>query len=181
LTITFITGIVYLEDNDMAMVEDAKLIDTYFDYLGEWGNTKLASEHCAVSVATGRSLEAKYPERFEDAMFRYREMLRGEVIKRIKDPEQYSERLLLKELEMVDHRYRTKVEVQHNHSVELVGRLQRAKERVLGNVVAEGVIPRTQEPLTLALEAAADRRAPMMASYTEEPDSDVIDAEFREI
>lgn len=168
----------------MSYKEDANLIDTYFEYLGEWGNTKLAAEHCAVSVATGRELEAKYPERLEDAMFRYREMLRGEVIKRIKDPEQYSERLLIKELEMIDHRYRTKVEVQHNHSVELVGRLQRAKERVLGNAVSEGNMPPMQEQRTLALEAIADRHAPMMASYVEdnqEPDPAVIDAEFREI
>ena len=168
----------------MSYTEDAKLIDTYFEYLGEWGNTKLASEHCAIAVSTGRSLEAKYPERLEDAMFRYREMLRGEVIKRIKDPEQYSERLLLKELEMVDHRYRTKVEVQHNHSVELVGRLQRAKERVLGNAIAEGIIDKTQAPRTMALEVAADKRAPMMSSYmedTQEPDPAVIDAEFREL
>jgi hypothetical protein len=173
-----------LEDNEMAMIDDAKLIDTYFEYLGEWGNTKLASEYCCIAVSTGRSIEAKYPERLEDAMFRYREMLRGEVIKRIKDPEQYSERLLLKELEMVDHRYRTKVEVQHNHSVELVGRLQRAKERVLGNVVAEGVIDKTQAPRTMALEAIADKHAPMMSSYmedTQEPDPAVIDAEFREL
>ena len=166
----------------MSYTEDKNLINAYFEYLGEWGNTKLAAEHCAVSVATGRELEAKYPERLEDAMFRYREMLRGEVIKRIKDPEQYSERLLIKELEMIDHRYRTKVEVQHNHSVELVGRLQRAKERVLGNVVTEGVMPPTQKPRTLALEAIADRHAPMTEEYLkEEPDPAVIDAEFREI
>ena len=166
----------------MTMTEDAKLINSYFEYLGEWGNTKLASEHCAINVSTGRALEAKYPERTEEAMFSYREMLRGEVIKRIKDPEQYSERLLLKELEMVDHRYRTKVEVQHNHSVELVGRLQRAKERVLGNVITEGVIDKTQEPRTMALEAMADNHAPMTDEYLKkEPDATVIDAEFREL
>ena len=167
----------------MTMTEDAKLINSYFEYLGEWGNTKLASEHCAISISTGRALEAKYPERTEEAMFSYREMLRGEVIKRIKDPEQYSERLLLKELEMVDHRYRTKVEVQHNHSVELVGRLQRAKERVLGNVIAEGVIDKTQEPRTMALEAMADNNAPMTEEYlkSEGTDAAVIDAEFREL
>ena len=163
------------------MTEDSKLINSYFEYLGEWGNTKLASEHCAISLATGRALEAKYPERTEEAMFSYREMLRGEVIKRIKDPEQYSERLLLKELEMVDHRYRTKVEVQHNHSVELVGRLQRAKERVLERAVPDGVIDKTQAQRTMALEAMADKNAPMTEEYLkEEPDSDVIDAEFRE-
>lgn len=167
----------------MAITEDASLINTYFEYLGEWGNTKLASEHCAISVATGRSLEAKYPERTEEALFCYREMLRGELIKRIKDPEQYSERLLIKELEMVDHRYRPKMEIQHNHSVELVGRLQRAKERVLERAVPEGVIDKTQEPRTMALEAIADARAPMMDEYEDEPEIDatVIDAEFREI
>lgn len=166
----------------MTMTEDSKLINSYFEYLGEWGNTKLASEHCAISVSSGRLLEAKYPERTEESMFSYREMLRGEVIKRIKDPEQYSERLLLKELEMVDHRYRTKVEVQHNHSVELVGRLQRAKERVLGNVIAAGVIDKTQEPRTMALEAMADKNAPMTKDYLrEEPDATVIEAEFREL
>lgn len=168
----------------MSYTEDANLINAYFEYLGEWGNTKLSAEHCCIAVSTGRELEAKYPERLEDAMFRYREMLRGEVIKRIKDPEQYSERLLMKELEMVDHRYRTKVEVQHNHSVELVGRLQRAKERVLGNAVTEGIIDKTQAPRTMALEVAADKRAPMISSYmedTQEPDAAVIDAEFREI
>lgn len=165
------------------MTEDASLINAYFEYLGEWGNTKLASEHCAISLATGRSLEAKYPERTEEALFCYREMLRGEVIKRIKDPEQYSERLLIKELEMVDHRYRPKMEIQHNHSVELVGRLQRAKERVLERAVPEGVIDKTQRPRTLALEAKADARAPMMDEYEDEPEIDtaVIDAEFREI
>ena len=167
----------------MSYTEDANLINAYFDYLGEWGNTKLASEHCCIAVSTGRSLEARYPERLEDAMFRYREMLRGEVIRRIKDPEQYSERLLLKELEMVDHRYRTKVEVQHNHSVELVGRLQRAKERVLEKAVSSGgEMPPMQEPRTLALEAIADKHAPMTEEYLkEEPDPAVIDAEFREI
>ena len=172
-----------MEDNEMSYTEDANLINAYFEYLGEWGNTKLAAEHCCIAVSTGRELEAKYPERLEDAMFRYREMLRGEVIKRIKDPEQYSERLLMKELEMVDHRYRTKVEVQHNHSVELVGRLQRAKERVLERAVSEGDMPPMQETRTLALEAIADKHAPMMASYTdaEEPDPAVIDAEFREL
>ena len=164
------------------MTEDSKLINSYFEYLGEWGNTKLASEHCAISLATGRALEAKYPERTEEAMFSYREMLRGEVIKRIKDPEQYSERLLLKELEMVDHRYRTKVEVQHNHSVELVGRLQRAKERVLERAVPDGVIDKTQAQRTMALEAMADKNAPMTEEYLkEEPDATVIDAEFREL
>ena len=127
------------------MTEDANLINAYFEYLGEWGNTKIASEHCAISLATGRSLEAKYPERTEEAMFAYREMLRGEVIKRIKDPEQYSEKLLIKELEMIDHRYRTKVEVQHNHSVELVGRLQRAKERVLESAIQGGELPAAAE------------------------------------
>lgn len=162
------------------MIEDSKLINAYFEYLGEWGNTKLASEHCAISLATGRSLEAKYPERTEEAMFAYREMLRGEVIKRIKDPEQYSERLLLKELEMIDHRYRTKVEVQHNHSVELVGRLQRAKERVLDSAIQGGEIQSTQEPRTMALEAKADRRAPMMKDYNT-ADEEIIDTEFREI
>lgn len=166
------------------MIEDSKLIDTYFEYLGEWGNTKLASKHCAISLATGRSLETKYPERTEEAMFAYREMLRGEVIKRIKDPEEYSERLLLKELEMVDHRYRTKVEVQHNHSVELVGRLQRAKERVLSSAIEGGELPPMQNERTLALEAKADIRAPMADEYIEsgsEIDNAVIDAEFREI
>ena len=39
----------------MTMTEDAKLINSYFEYLGEWGNTKLASEHCAISVSTGRA------------------------------------------------------------------------------------------------------------------------------
>ena len=166
----------------MAMTEDADLINAYFEYLGEWGNTKLASEHCAISLATGRSLEAKYPERTEEAMFAYREMLRGEVIKRIKDPEQYSERLLMKELEMIDHRYRTKVEVQHNHSVELVGRLQRAKERVLDSAIQGGNLHPTQEPRTIALEAKADRRAPMMEEYnTADEDEDIIDTEFREL
>lgn len=166
----------------MSMTEDANLINTYFEYLGEWGNTKIAAEHCAISLATGRSLEAKYPERTEEAMFSYREMLRGEVIKRIKDPEQYSERLLLKELEMIDHRYRTKVEVQHNHSVDLVGRLQRAKERVLGSAIQGGELPPMQEPRTLAIEARADERAPLAEEYLEEDeDTEVIDAEFREI
>lgn len=167
----------------MSIIEDASLINTYFEYLGEWGNTKLASEHCAVSVATGRSLEARYPERTEEALFCYRETLRGELIKRIRDPEEFSERLLIKELEMVDHRYRPKMEIQHNHSVELVGRLQRAKERVLERAVPEGVIDSTQKPRTLALEAKADARAPMMDEYEDEPevDSAVIDAEFREI
>lgn len=167
----------------MAITEDASLINTYFEYLGEWGNTKLASEHCAISVATGRSLEAKYPERTEESLFCYREMLRGEVIKRIKDPEQYSERLLIKELEMVDHRYRPKMEIQHNHSVELVGRLQRAKERVLGSATQDGELPPMQDVRTLALEAMADARAPMMEEYKEKPEVDtaVIDAEFREI
>lgn len=168
----------------MAMTEDADLINSYFEYLGEWGNTKLASEHCAISLATGRSLEAKHPERTEEAMFAYREMLRGEVIKRIKDPEQYSEKLLIKELEMVDHRYRTKVEVQHNHSVELVGRLQRAKERVLESAVQGGELPPMQDVRTMALEAKADRRAPMTEEYVKEEsevDNAVIDAEFREI
>ena len=168
----------------MAMTEDADLINSYFEYLGEWGNTKLASEHCAISLATGRSLEAKYPERTEEAMFAYREMLRGEVIKRIKDPEQYSEKLLIKELEMIDHRYRTKVEVQHNHSVELVGRLQRAKERVLESAIQGGELPPMQDVRTLSLEAKADRRAPMTEEYVKEEsevDNAVIDAEFREI
>lgn len=167
----------------MAMTEDASLINTYFEYLGEWGNTKLASEHCAISLATGRQLEAKYPERTEEAMFAYREMLRGEVIKRIKDPEQYSERLLLKELEMIDHRYRTKVEVQHNHSVELVGRLQRAKERVLERAVPSGgELPPMQNERTLAIGAKADKYAPMMEEYnTADEDEEIIDAEFREI
>ena len=164
------------------MTEDADLINAYFEYLGEWGNTKLASEHCCISLATGRSLEAKYPERTEEAMFAYREMLRGEVIKRIKDPEQYSERLLMKELEMIDHRYRAKVEVQHNHSVELVGRLQRAKERVLDSAIQGGEVMPTQEPRTIALEAKADRRAPMMEEYnTADEDEDIIDTEFREL
>ena len=162
------------------MIEDSKLINAYFEYLGEWGNTKIASEHCAISLSTGRSLEAKYPERTEEAMFAYREMLRGEVIKRIKDPEQYSERLLMKELEMRDQRYRTKVEVQHNHSVELVGRLQRAKERVLDSAIQGGEIQSTQEPRTMALEAKADRRAPMMKDYNT-ADEEIIDTEFREI
>lgn len=168
----------------MAMTEDANLINAYFEYLGEWGNTKIASEHCAISLATGRSLEAKYPERTEEAMFAYREMLRGEVIKRIKDPEQYSEKLLIKELEMVDHRYRTKVEVQHNHSVELVGRLQRAKERVLESAIQGGELPPMQDVRTMSLEATADRRAPMTEEYIKEEsevDNAVIDAEFREI
>ena len=166
------------------MTEDSELINSYFKYLGEWGNTKLASEHCAISLATGRSLEAKYPERTKAAMFSYREMLRGEVIKRIKDPEQYSERLLLKELEMIDHRYRTKVEVQHNHSVELVGRLQRAKERVLGPAIQAGELPPMQDARTMAIESYADRRAPMTEEYIKEEsegDNSVIDAEFREI
>lgn len=162
------------------MIEDSKLINAYFEYLGEWGNTKIASEHCAISLSTGRSLEAKYPERTEEAMFAYREMLRGEVIKRIKDPEQYSERLLMKELEMIDHRYRTKVEVQHNHSVELVGRLQRAKERVLGSAIDGGEIPSTQDIRTMSLEAKADKRAPMMEDYNT-ADEEIIDTEFREI
>ena len=162
------------------MIEDSNLINAYFKYLGEWGNTKLASEHCCISLATGRSLEAKYPERTEEAMFAYREMLRGEVIKRIKDPEQYSERLLIKELEMIDHRYRTKVEVQHNHSVELVGRLQRAKERVLGSAIDGGEIPATQDIRTMSLEAKADKRAPMMEDYNT-ADKEIIDAEFREL
>lgn len=168
----------------MAMTEDANLINSYFEYLGEWGNTKIASEHCAISLATGRSLEAKYPERTEEAMFAYREMLRGEVIKRIKDPEQYSEKLLLKELEMIDHRYRTKVEVQHNHSVELVGRLQRAKERVLESAIQGGELPPMQDVRTLAIEATADNSAPMTEEYIKEEseaDNAVIDAEFREI
>lgn len=169
----------------MSIIEDANLVNAYFEHLGEWGNTKIASQHCAISVATGRSLEAKYPERTEEAMFSYRELLRGELIKRIRDPEQFSERLLLKELEMIDHRYRTKVEVQHNHSVELVGRLQRAKERVLEAAVSAGeALPPMQEPRTLALEAIADKHAPMAEEYLkEEPevDSAVIDAEFREI
>ena len=164
----------------IAMIEDSELINAYFEYLGEWGNTKIASEHCAISLATGRSLEAKYPERTEEAMFAYREMLRGEVIKRIKDPEQYSERLLMKELEMIDHRYRTKVEVQHNHSVELVGRLQRAKERVLDSAIQGGEIPSTQDIRTMSLEAKADRRAPMMKDYNT-ADEEIIDTEFREI
>ena len=164
------------------MIEDSKLINAYFEYLGEWGNTKIASEHCCISLATGRSLEAKYPERTEEAMFAYREMLRGEVIKRIKDPEQYSERLLMKELEMIDHRYRTKVEVQHNHSVELVGRLQRAKERVLDSAIHGGEVMPMQEPRTIALEAKADRRAPMMEEYnTADEDEEIIDTEIREI
>lgn len=164
------------------MTEDANLINAYFEYLGEWGNTKLASQHCCISLATGRSLEAKYPERTEEAMFAYREMLRGEVIKRIKDPEQYSERLLLKELEMIDHRYRTKVEVQHNHSVELVGRLQRAKERVLSSAIQGGELPPMQNERTLAIEAMADKYAPMMEEYnTADEDEEIIDAEFREI
>ena len=166
------------------MTEDSKLINAYFEYLGEWGNTKIASEHCAISLATGRSLEAKYPERTEEAMFAYREMLRGEVIKRIKDPEQYSEKLLIKELEMIDHRYRTKVEVQHNHSVELVGRLQRAKERVLESAIQGGELPPMQDVRTMSLEARADRRAPMTEDYIKEEsevDNAVIDAEFREI
>ena len=166
----------------MAMTEDADLINAYFEYLGEWGNTKIASEHCAISLATGRSLEAKYPERTEEAMFAYREMLRGEVIKRIKDPEQYSERLLLKELEMIDHRYRTKVEVQHNHSVELVGRVQRAKERVLESAIQAGELPAMQDARTISLEAKADRRAPMMEEYnTAGEDEKIIDTEFREL
>lgn len=169
----------------MSFTEDTNLINAYFEYLGEWGNTKLASQHCAISLATGRQLEAKYPERTEDAMFAYREMLRGEVIKRIKDPEQYSERLLIKELEMIDHRYRPKMEVTHNHSVELVGRLQRAKERVLSTAIQGGeALPPMQDERTLALEAIADNHAPMAAEYLkEEPvvDSAVIDAEFREI
>ena len=164
------------------MIEDSKLINAYFEYLGEWGNTKIASEHCCISLATGRSLEAKYPERTEEAMFAYREMLRGEVIKRIKDPEQYSERLLMKELEMIDHRYRTKVEVQHNHSVELVGRLQRAKERVLESSIQGGELPPMQDVRTLSLEARADRRAPMTEEYnTADEDEEIIDTEFREI
>ena len=164
------------------MIEDSKLINAYFEYLGEWGNTKLASEHCCISLATGRQLEAKYPERTEEAMFAYREMLRGEVIKRIKDPEQYSERLLLKELEMIDHRYRTKVEVQHNHSVELVGRLQRAKERVLESAIQGGELPAMQDVRTMAIEATADRRAPMMEDYnTADEDEEIIDTEFREL
>lgn len=162
------------------MIEDSKLINAYFEYLGEWGNTKIASEHCAISISTGRALEAKYPERTEEAMFAYREMLRGEVIKRIKDPEQYSERLLMKELEMIDHRYRTKVEVQHNHSVELVGRLQRAKERVLDSAIQGGEIQSTQDIRTMSLEAKADRRAPMMKDYNT-ADEEIIDTEFREI
>lgn len=164
----------------VAMIEDSKLINAYFEYLGEWGNTKIASEHCAISLSTGRSLEAKYPERTEEAMFAYREMLRGEVIKRIRDPEQYSERLLIKELEMIDHRYRTKVEVQHNHSVELVGRLQRAKERVLGSAIDGGEITSTQDIRTMSLEAKADKRAPMMEDYNT-ADEEIIDTEFREL
>lgn len=169
------------------MIEDEELINTYFRYLGEWGNTKLAAEGCCISVATGRQLEARYPERLEEAMFVYRESLREEVIKRIRDPEQYSERLLLKELEMVDHRYRTKVEVQHNHSVELVGRLQRAKERILdGGKIEEQPVHRMNEVRTKSIEAFADRRAPNMADYEDdEADTrtagEIIDAEFSEI
>lgn len=169
------------------MIEDAALIDTYFEYLSEWGNTKLAAEHCCISVATGREIEARYPERLEEATFAYREMLRGEVIKRIKDPEQYSERLLLKELEMVDHRYRTKVEVQHNHSVELVGRLQRAKERMFdGGKIEEAPVNRMHDVRTKSLEAMADKRAPSMSDYEDnEADTrtagEIIDAEFSEI
>lgn len=168
----------------MSIIEDASLINTYFEYLGEWGNTKLASQYCAISVSTGRSLEARYPERTEEALFCYRETLRGELIKRIKDPEEFSERLLIKELEMVDHRYRPKMEIQHNHSVELVGRLQRAKERVLERAVTSGgELPPMQNERTLALEAIADNHAPMMSEYEDEPevDSSVVDAEFREI
>lgn len=85
---------------------------------------------------------------------------------------------------MVDHRYRTKVEVQHNHSVELVGRLQRAKERVLESAIPGGALPACQEIRTIALEAKADRRAPMTEEYVKEEsnaDNAVIDAEFREI
>ena len=83
---------------------------------------------------------------------------------------------------MVDHRYRTKVEVQHNHSVELVGRLQRAKERVLESAIQSGELPPMQEPRTIALEAKADRRAPMMEEYnTADEDEEIIDTEFREI
>lgn len=171
------------------MIEDSELINSYFRLLGEWGNTKLAAEGCCISVATGRQLEAKYPERLEEAMFVYRESLREEVIKRIRDPEQYSERLLLKELEMVDHRYRTKVEVQHNHSVELVGRLQRAKERMLRNVLPENGVEKVggmQEARTLSLEARADNRAPNMADYLEDDEpkrsvGEIIEAEFSEI
>lgn len=168
----------------MSYTEDSNLINTYFGYLGEWGNTKLASEHCCISVSVGRGLEAKYPERTEEALFSYRETLRAEVIKRIKDPEEFSERLLIKELEMVDHRYRPKMEIQHNHSVELVGRLQRAKERVLSEAIPAGEMVPMQMQRTLALEAIADNHAPMMATYTEvkeEPDASMIDAEFREI
>lgn len=172
-------------DNNMAMIEDANLINAYFEYLGEWGNTKLAAQHCAISLATGRSLEARYPERTEEALFSYRETLRGELIKRVKDPEQFSERLLIKELEMVDHRYRPKMEVTHNHSVELVGRLQRAKERVLSTAIQGGeALPPMQEPRTLSLEVRADEKAPMAEEYLKEDtevDSAVIDAEFREI
>lgn len=168
------------------MIEDAALIDAYFKYLSEWGNTKLAAEHCCISVATGRQLEAKYPERLEEAMFGYREMLRGEVIKRIKDPEQYSERLLLKELEMVDHRYRTKVEVQHNHSVELVSRLQRAKERILdGGCIESKPIEVYNDARTKSLEVLADKRAPNMADYVKDDGArtagEIIEAEFSEI
>ena len=169
----------------MSIIEDANLVNAYFEHLSEWGNTKIASQHCAISVATGRSLEAKYPERTEEAMFSYRELLRGELIKRIRDPEQFSERLLIKELEMIDHRYRPKMEVQHNHSVELVGRLQRAKERVLEAAVSAGeALPPMQEPRTLSLEVRADNHAPMVEEYLEEDstvDAAVIDAEFREI
>lgn len=169
------------------ITDNAELIDTYFKYIGEWGNTKLAAEHCCVSLGTARQLEAKYPERMEEAMFAYREMLRGEVIKRIKDPEQYSEKLLLKELEMVDHRYRTKVEVQHNHSVELVGRLQRAKERLIdGGHIEEQPVSRMTALLTRKTEVCADNRAPMMADYQKEEEpkrtaGEIIDAEFSTI
>ena len=85
---------------------------------------------------------------------------------------------------MVDHRYRPKMEIQHNHSVELVGRLQRAKERVLERAVTSGgELPPMQNERTLALEAIADNHAPMMSEYEDEPevDSSVVDAEFREI
>lgn len=171
----------------MAYTEDSNLIDTYFKYLGKWGNTKLASENTCISIATGRKLEQRYPDKAEEAMFEYREMLREELIKRIKDPEKFSERLLLKELEMIDHRYRPRVEVQHNHSVELVGRLQRAKERMIqGGEIKSEPVPPVYKAITAKVEQSADNRAPTIKEELEEDVptptvKEIIDADFSEL
>jgi hypothetical protein len=162
-----------------------ELVKQYFHLLGQNGNTKRSSEACCISVSTGRTIERRYPDLCEGAMFEYRETLRGILYDRINDPALYSDKLLLKELEVVDNRYRNKLDVQHNVSVELVGRLQRAKARMLEATAVDGIEPRDERG-TVLLEASRDSKAPVMREYLDNDEEkksggEIIEAEFNEL